>query len=1720
MNRPFTSESILNIPSTTDPTELLEEVADIETAMVASDAPVFVEDDAIQVASQPALSDMPMDDKEDALLFVQLGDHIVVQSTKYNGATQGIVYYRSLDLIRIKPHGVADLLRDFSLIQTEEEELYAEEDGVSAIYIIEKRRYPSFVEQQDFRANQVVDAIHEDGKIEGTYRIVDVDKDADSIRIRPLDGSEGDDRSIVFGFIGIPPEENIRLFMVKEFVGPENANQPNDAPSEAPSPYASLEKEEEEEEEEPVNEDQDKLNRIEMLGTVEIVIPLIYREAASHEQRIPDHLQKVDALNDFIRSMDPSLQKDPRALRHIRILVETLYLLNKESIEYQPNGEVLGSTPASVTTLAELLQKGNIAMSRPILDISKKLYLIPTDDEEEDADEKGEAAEKKDQIFLKQFEPELRRMVDEEKASSVVSSMVQGATGGKTVIREWLQQQLAVKQYRPWTSDETTPSPWKALRDTEFFRSVPPEADEPDEDGEKGVHELQPVVRGYMASHSKEAPPVLDMIPFGLVRALGPTYRKGMGEHRKQLLLQPDQAPLEGFLLFPPQAIASLGAKRTYHLATDSGRSRLPPTTMRQLLEKLGQPMDESSTSRDILLLPTVGGQLGSIPLTSYVSGLHLPALGWADIFTTLIHYGLDRYELYPELYRMLRQKISLAQDQVTSALVALRQALPSAAQEEAPTVLLPEATFWDTLSTQKILEDALKEYQLRNPTLASSDLGKILYLLAHHDNLFQVTVGKNPLLIAKAVMAAYNQQYVDALRIQSRIRQKERDAGAVPKKNKCVHVADMVSVRRLSDDTERFHELTKVFKRYQGERKGNWFHCNICKEQLLCIHERLQLQAYLHPKEKDVLEKEIVLQCSGGQFQGKYICRNCGQGIQDLDFDHHLEYDDDGRPMSGQAVLEDEDAALEERVEDLFKTDVDTSDVVQWRMSMEEKRCYDVIRVLAERVGIFPDQEAYQRMTQRTIHQLNKLPTRARYAHLKSGSKDKMDYDVYHSRHVIAFCSIFLLLEIQTKRPEYVIRYHLQGCGVTGFDGYPLDLDPAQTGGVLYVACAVSSVRLKEWPWNVTMYHQESRVEQRIGAIMKYMLYLFPKVLEDATFQAELAEKRRYLTEVMGRSVAGAEEIPRDMVFSTFLPELVAVPPEEAANEAILPEVAEKMGPKGQKALVRLWIRRAHRFAAENMAILRGSPFLETTCCLSSISTPQYLWSSLKDMPALPLRRWIPYVQGSALVTHFLPRSQDLAVPEADKDLFYRIFLKYCFQGPDDHIGRPHELNLTNRCMWCGLQFPTHPSLMDAEKEGRLALQDQQVTTDTNAFTQLLDRIHTVYEVQPVPLLHRSLFQEVMQEFAAMDPPPFPDWPMLMTDTMDALLRMNTNVLQREETKGDILIALGPLSDAARAYEDALQARFPVKVMALLREIASLPWNSFFQVIQTYFLTMFQRIQCGFSTASLFLTTELRSALSDQHVEDLEKIMSAHLSAFTRIPSQPWENPQMDLARVKLAHYTEQISEMLHFRDKIRGLTLPGRQLTLRYIQQALFYGTLGVLLDSSQLPPNAPIQSAIREVGNPSVSFLVTLVFATLERYGRERLSYDEEKIKHMIAVQAEKERIHIVKMFDTMTDEERAVEKLNKKLGLGQWAKGGTKVIYSYDKDYYDEEKGKRAAMGRGEFEEGSEFREGVFGSQGEFLEPEGREFDEFGLPVMSRGERGERGGYNHDQYGEDD
>jgi hypothetical protein len=1634
----------------TEETEVTEPLEETEVTEV--------NDNSVQIAPTTE------NNVNDAMLFIELGDRVVIDSQKY-GRVTGVVYYRSLERISIKPDGVSNKLYDFEIEQTDDEELYKEDYGVTAAYVIEKRKFASFVEQQDFRINQMIDTFDSNGELYKSYKVVKVDIENDSIQIQ----DEEDTYDLNFNYIGIDSDEDIKIISIREFVNSEEAGES-----------------EVQEEVEVVEEDEEDEDEIEIIGTIDIIRPKIYEETAFFEQRIPDTIQKIDALNDFISDIDSSLQKDPRSLRIIRIFIETLFNLKQATISYNDDGTVKGTKDISVSTLSELINRVSVPLGRPVLNIKKKLYIqINTDKISHPSDET-------DEVYFEDFTREQELII--QNASVLVSSVMDGAPGGK-IVREWNDQQNFLKKYlSPYSSNLSEPM-WKAISDTDIFRLSPPdleETEETEETKEKAKPVFLNTIEGYIATGVKENPVVFDTVPFGMERALSTTYRKG-ADRKKQVLVPEDASALVSYLLFPMKTSINLGRLRSSSLAVDSGRSQMKKDTMKGILSKIGGPTDVG-TSNDLVLLDVAGNTLGNIPLADYIEGLSVPALGIGDTFATIDQYGIDQLELTPDIVKVLVTKIELYQLQLVNTLVEIRELINVEEKEPEQNPFLV-SDILEVIRSQPILVDDIIEYERINPSLLQSDIGKIAYLMNRHMSYFQIAIGNNSTLIAKELLIANNAKYINSLRINNTIEYNTVHSGDAPNPNRCKHVKDLVAVKRIQDDNDRFKRFVDFFRGYQGGRDLNWINCNICKEHLICIHERLQIQAYLNIKEKDSIQKEIILKFSGGQFQGKYICRNCGQPIRDIDFDNNIEFDDNGKPKSGRNVLVDDDALFEEHLNNMISAPAAPSQKKELKLTDEEIQCYDIIQEISTRVGVNIDNTGIMTIIRKTISFVNKFPNRETYKGIQDQrAKEKRaklpDYDVAMARNIITVSATFLLLEIQTKIPSYVIRSTLSGCKTTKFDGYPLDTDPTKIQDIEYMSCAISSIRRDDAPWNQTGFPlDELRRQQGIrSSIMDVIQQVFKQIIADNTIQSDLSEKRKYITTKTEHGV-------RDVIPLTFLPEQMIITPEDAANDVIIPEVANERN-------VKLWIRQAHLLAKKTASLTRGSPLIETSCCLGNIEQPSMFWHN-SELPELAKRTLIPYKQGQFLITEFIPRPSVSDVVEPDSELYYRIFLKCCFQGP--RIGYSHEPGLTNVCTWCGFQFPTIPSIMDTDTEGKSALASQNITIDNDAFVNLLDTIHNVNNVEPITIDEIITVNTLMEDFSLIEPPPIANWKQIIIDTTANFLQ-----LPPDSMIDDIALASGQISDATSMAERIITERIKTaSYIAILEDIVKLSWLNFFQVIQSYFIIPFQRMLTEFSSTSLIVQNELHIELSESHVvRDINPFLENDTSIL-RLKGQELKDARFSFAKSKIMYFLNQMKAILLYKNKIRAGVIPGGKDTLQYIQRILLYGPISTLINPDEMPEGIEVKSPIKEVGNTSKKYLHDIVVLTLGKFDKERLTFSDEQLKEKIAIRDEKERANIIAQYSKLTDEERAVELINQRLGLGKYAVGGTKLIYAYDKDYYDLERQKRLAAGIIEFP-GS--------GNGDILPPDGRPMDNDGFRQYNDDELEE--GYDHNQHVDDD
>jgi hypothetical protein len=139
---------------------------------------------------------------------------------------------------------------------------------------------------------------------------------------------------------------------------------------------------------------------------------------------------------------------------------------------------------------------------------------------------------------------------------------------------------------------------------------------------------------------------------------------------------------------------------------------------------------------------------------------------------------------------------------------------------------------------------------------------------------------------------------------------------------------------------------------------------------------------------------------------------------------------------------------------------------------------------------------------------------------------------------------------------------------------------------------------------------------------------------------------------------------------------------------------------------------------------------------------------------------------------------------------------------------------------------------------------------------------------------------------------------------------------------------------------------------------------------------------------------------------------------------------------------------------------------------------------------------------------------VSVSIAKATKERLTFNEEEIRDMIAVRKAKEEMEIVTMFANMSDDRRAAELTMKRLGIGEkWSIGGTKLVYAYDAGQYSREKAERARAGIGDDEFGIGTNEVASFAQ------EART-DEFGFVMESEDHRERDGGYDTAQVREDD
>lgn len=1650
---------------------------------------------------------------------LELGDYIVILGGSLN-KTKGKIYQFSEDRFSILPAGTTDRLIHIPLMDG----LPDPDLGVVEIKLLKKAAVPGFVHLVDLRAGQIVETFLPGPSQGPIFKVVSVNEEADSA---VFESAAGDQTDVIFGYTGIPRDLGYEVIRTREDLPVPQADAiEGEAEGEAEGTdvqkttlAVGFDEEDVAEEGQVPTAAEEQAEGLEgpsfMVGE-EIELPELQEieEVGSAFRVYQDVFQRSEMLGQLIRNLPASQQRNPVKLQEVRRQVELMLIMRNDVVQYGITGEPLGKAKeTSKSTLADLVGCSDASLVKKVANVSKVLYLdhraehynsIAAGKEGTDPD----TGLLEDGLYVEYGADIIKRAQGLEAAAAMGAAEGEPGPGMPRF-------HINLEGYRKSIQTPYRFPPAKAqciTQDEEVFRLEIPASG--GEDANLNVLAAHPNILRSIETNVAN-PPVIMQHSFGLARMLkSRTARFTTGEEYR-IVETAENPTFNTVLVFPKSTIRDLGPIRSGVLAQDVSLGMSEPKDMGDILASMPDISDQP-TSDGILSLGVDGGTVGNIMVKDWLKSLDLNLSGIGDTAVLLRGYGTATTEWDLEQVAVLQEKVEQRLAAVRMFLIKQREENKSslANLKFDPLPLLPAdaaARLLDRIRGEPILQKAFGLISDYMGELADIDVYWFTYIFLTYPDLLMATLGQQPATLAKERLKHVREQYINALGLGYRIKQKIANAGETPVPNTCPHVEALEAARKLghkhSDeprDTTKTKALLKVLNRFRGKVEDDWVWCNRCEQHLVCGHELLQVQEFLRPKEKDALHKEIVLKFSGGQFSGKFICRVCGQGIQELEFDTNIEFDDAGRPMMGRSVLVDQDAIEEEEINAMLSGP--TKEESLTFVSEELNIAYKAIKKICGLAGINPEDSDYISMVNDHNNYTSGLATRAAYASAAKGKKVQ-DYDIWYSIRYISAAAAIVLLNIQTHMPDYIVYYTSSDCK-DGFFGYPLEPESAdsESHGITCVSTVIAGINDNEFPWNLTTLQKQSNLQKRKDAIMPLVKQQIEAFIKFPNVQGSISKKREYRIKLYGSSSG----LKKDSIAGSFRP-VPYLSTADAAADAVVPDAATP-----EKAAT-AWIRMAHGVAAESAALNPDSPYSETTSCLHALGKVSDCWDKLPKLEG----RQAGVRRSATVTTTFYTEANKTLEGKIDPKDYYKLFVKVCYQGYAK--GLPHELGIGLTCANCDLAFQENPGLLteidkkdkeESELRTKAYLESQGIVINEKTFNELLmaSRKKESVAVDPMPYVPKKsdVFDWVIQYPAAID-----GWEAIISKTQLALTELSapgTNTVAL--SKMQIATASEDLVRVIVEKEEYLKTRLTPQVYGYLQKIISRSPRECGESISSYLLIPFQRWITGVNVSEykILKSYDLSSGTADD-------IMVKGLGPHLQILGSGERLEGIGLQKTKA--FVATLSIMCkHIFPYLRAIVTPGGKDMVQYLIRAYLMSAVASYIDPHQIPVVTEKDESVAEVDAEAeaedsvlnIKLIYKALSQALTKFAVGSKIPSEEEIRIGLEQRAEKEKQVYLSKLERMTREERRVELVLKGLGMGDWAVGGTKAIRQYDADRYEAERAERSAAGIMDYPGLADANAADAMVTDMFGTDYGGQYD----AAAATGD----GGYDHDQMAEDD
>ncbi len=1613
------------------------------------------------------------------LLIPELGDLVTFVSDIYKSTT-GRIVFRSGKSIRIKTSSTT--ATEFPL--DDESGLFLETLGVTEILIHEKRKSPHYSKQLSAIPGDIIECYDAAGHMQGEPR-----------RIRKIiatdvyDAIEFDDGTVLdFQFIG-PPEPFALLrarAAPEQQMEAENYSMAEDMPAEVDVPDVDFDL---------------------LPAPLVSIIP-------TEDRTYSDSIQREEMFISLLMDIPASRQKDPKIMRRLYHISDLLLALKNSVITRDASGAAEEGAPprsyiaSSLQDALRLQPNGQpISTLVPIAAVKKALYTDDSDDLGDigdfgDVEIRSDlatigAANRASRDYLEN--PNTRR-----EFVSYISSMLDG-----------LGSYVA-----------TTPSGARISIDQDVLRSQIPQR------AVRGFNKLPGVVdsRGSAIRVTAES---LGSIQDRYVRLLSGSSIRNPKTNTLTTVAHADTADTVGHVFLTPGLADLRSPTRSNVLLWDIQASERSRVNTKLFFKTL-----KSTLANQRVIMKDE-----AVPIVDQLRVRMQPSLALITQSTTTVldSVGLRNLELTEELMSPLAIAVLAGKTRWDAGYARLQvRALEAMKTRSVPAVENitghESVLFSKELREIEEFKEVFTEIRGRERSLRTSDLALASALLTEAN----ATLG--PYWYGAIASELKPAEYMEGLRgdymsESSRITRNIKTAretaakfAARPTINKCPHVKEYERAIATKNDNDRMRIFNKFLNKYQAGQRGNYILCNTCNLDLVCKHEVLLLNEFMNPGRSEALHKALLLEYSGQAFEGAYICKTCGQKIQEIEYDSHIEFDDAGRPLVGRSVIvadEDGDEADDIVIRAVAEASISFKD--------EARIMYFNQRILFEQCGAIFDMEVYNRTVPiAMLFRNNSIRNEAAYTALVARARGTApSYSTYYNNKIVGIIGALAVLELQTSTIN--IPVPTAGCK---FDrsGFPLDgLNPAVAGsGALhYVACALAQINRDNAPWNGVGWNVESKIAKRVEEAEKEIVIALSMVLAvrwpiidgiTLMYQEILrVAKERKTADESGTSAAMlasvADKLPppfrpqpriKDLEDERPIGNLAALETQIAKGDT---QEVKAFLTRRQRELNQTVMRAFHTASEASGLIRANDPCSESICCftrLAAVDVRGFGIASLTELGEATAKEVAAVTSGMHRLeqrdpsrpntgTHIYvpwsaPASISLAA-EADASIYYKLFLKMCFRGTN--YGLEHEFGRDYSCRRCAFQAP--PDIFYApgaeisetdEKRRKKAMDDklkeredlslsafhtQGIEINHDTFSALEDKIRSRKTIpRPIAYVHEE-FEASLGELAGagagsgtvMLAAAVEDWAIL-TKSMIAIKAQNAQDLRRKALLEDFYRRYGARKQSAQELL-ALYISAPKAEIAMQAILKATESSEASQNIRNL-INLF--VVGGNAVAHEFKVDKPPSRkwfpkITRSHAKLLQDIW-AKFGSVRNTAIDGLDELEDDERAIVNRALMRMADWYGPWLTTWRNKIRPGHGFTPR--EHVFVSQWSAFVLVQSLLTPASPLYA---DAGTPegvvrAIKFIAAWLNNSLVLAQATVAKYQltPEEVLEQVNARTEKEKNMFIKKFDVQEMEMRKLELMKKKLKMGDWSIGSANRK-SYNPELLEIERTQQAKMGLPEF-----------------------------------------------------